>query len=416
MMLPAALRGQERPGVIELRHADELKGMTLQGVDVRELLGNVRLLQYLEDGGVIRVWADRALQYIAAERFELDGQVRVVRDSVTITANEGQYFGASRRVDMAGDVRLIRTGSVLTADFGEYYPDEQRAVFTGNVEVVDSASHLRCARLEYFEKDERSIATGQVSVLQRSDATTVFGDSLVNLDLEGRSVVEKNPMLMQVDSSSSGVVDTFLVMSDRMESLDDSVRTMIARGNVRMARSNLSAVCEDAVFDVAEDRITLTGEPVVWHEGNQLTGDSIFIQVRDRRLNSVLVRGHAMAISRADSLRPVRFDQLSGRYITMSFREGTVDRIEVDETATSLYYLYDDTTPNGMNVSSGNRIIIEFDEGVTDRIKVIGGVEGDYYPERMIEYHEPDHNLDGFRWIRERPLRRGLTLVMEEPA
>ncbi len=410
ILLPAVLLAQDRAGVIELRHADQLTGKTLGGVDVRELLGNVRLRQYLRDGGVVHVWADRALQYIAAERFEMDGQVRVVRDSVTITADQGEYFGAARRVDMSGNVRLVRTGSVLTSDFGEYFLDEKRAVFTGNVDMVDSASHLRCDRLEYFEEEERSIATGGVSVVQVSDGTTVFGDSLVNLDLEGRSIVEKNPLLMQIDTSASGVVDTFLVASDRMESIEDTVRTMIALGSVRMVRSNLAAVCTGAVFEVAEDLITLTGEPIVWHEGNQLTGDSIFISVQDRRLKSVWVRGHAMAVSSADSLRSARFNQLSGRYITMMFREGTVDRIEVDETARSLYYLYDDATPNGMNLSSGNRIVIEFEDGVTDKITVIGGAEGDYYPERMIEYKEADHNLDGFRWIRERPVRRGMTV------
>jgi len=411
-----AAQGQTRPrpGVVELRSADELNGKTLNGVEVRELLGNVHFLQYLKEGGVVKVWSDRALQYLTAERFELDGQVRVVRDSVVITANEGQYFGASRRIDVAGDVRLVRSGSVLTSDFGEYFPDEKRAVFTGQVEVVDSVSRLRCERLVYFEADDRSIATGNVSVEQFSDGTTVFGDSLVNYNLERRSIVEQNPRLMQIDSSADGVIDTFLVRSDRMESIDDSLRIMVAQGNVRMARSNLSALCDGAIFRVDEDMITLTGEPVVWHEGNQLTGDSIFIAVRDKRLNSVLVRGHGMAVSRADSLRAARFDQLSGRYITMTFSDGKVHRIEVDETATSLYYLYDDTAPNGMNISSGNRIIIEFDDGVTDRIKVIGGVEGNYYPERLIDRKESDYNLDGFRWFAQRPVRDGMELVIRE--
>ncbi len=414
LMSLAAVFAQDRSGVIQLLNADELKGRTISGAEVRELLGNVRFLQYLKDGGVVRVWSDRALQFIAAERLELDGQVRVRRDSVTITADAGQYFGTSRRVDMAGNVRLIRTGSVLTSEFGEYYPDEKRAVFTGAVEVRDSVSRLRCDRLEYFETDDRSIATGNVSVVQFSDGTTVFGDSLVNFDREGRSIVEKNPRLMQIDSSAGGTVDTFLVESDRMESLEQPENRMIALGNVRMARSNLSATCRGAVFHVDEDRITLTGEPVVWHEGNQLTGDSIFIMVRERRLNRVRVRGHGMAVSRADSVRKARFDQLSGRYITMFFSEGRVNRIEVDETATSLYYLYDGGIPNGMNISSGNRIIIGFDDGVTDQITVIGGVLGSYYPERLISYREADYNLDGFRWIRTRPVREGMRLVFRE--
>jgi lipopolysaccharide export system protein LptA len=249
-----------------------------------------------------------------------------------------------------------------------------------------------------------------VSVVQLEDGTTVFGDSLVNFESEGRTVVDKNPRLMQVDTSSAGEVDTLIVESDRMVSVQDSTRSMYALGNVRMARSNLAARCRDATFDVAGDRIILVGDPIVWHEGNQLTGDSITITVRERRLNSVLVRGHAMAVSRADSARTQRFDQISGRHITMTFREGKVDRIDVEETATSLYYVYDDVTPNGMNISSGNRIIIEFEDGRTNLVKVIGGVEGEYYPEKMIFSRESDYNLDGFRWVRQRPVRKGMKL------
>jgi hypothetical protein len=43
----------------------------------------------------------------------------------------------------------------------------------------------------------------------------------------------------------------------------------------------------------------------------------------------------------------------------------------------------------------------------------VGGVEGNYYPERMLVKHERAYNLDGFRWITDRPRRRQLSIIHE---
>ena len=96
----------------------------------------------------------------------------------------------------------------------------------------------------------------------------------------------------------------------------------------------------------------------------------------------------------------------------MYFAEKKVRQIDVEQTATSLYYLYDEAVANGANMSSGDRIIIDFSDGQVDRIKIIGGVQGEYYPERMVRNREGEYNLDGFKWFRTRPKRDGV--VMQE--
>ena len=411
-LLPRLAEAQGRPGVIELKSAQELKGRTIGDAEVRELIGNVHFIQFLREGGMVKVWTDRALQYLATERVELYNRVRVLRDSVLILADEGVYYGQERRVTMQGRVRLERSGSILTSQEGEYFPDERRAVFFGNVRVEDSASVLTCDRLFYWEDDQRSIAVGNVRVVQSADGTTVFGDSLVNFDREERAVVPRAARMIQTDSTADGGIDTLLVSSREMESVAGPARALLARDSVKISRSDLAARCGLATFLTAEDRILLAGDPVVWHGRNQLTGDTIEVRLTDRRLHSVVVRGRAMAVSRADSLRPQRFDQLTGRRLTMFFTEGKVRQIDVEGTATNLYYLYDDAAPNGANRSSGDRILMDFTDGQIDRIKVVRGAQGEYLPEKMVYGREAEYNLDGFHWYRTRPMRAGL--VMEE--
>ncbi|HTP80734.1 MAG TPA: OstA-like protein [Bacteroidota bacterium] len=405
---------QEGSKVIELRSARELKGRVVAGEEVRELIGNVHFVQQQESGGLVYVWCDRALRYMSQNKMELFGHVRVVRDSVTVTSDEGVYYADARRVEVHTGVRLERGGSVLTARNGIEFVDEKRFFFSVNVRLVDSASTVTSDTMTYLENEAESIAVGNVVAVNTANATTVFGDSLTHYDRLKFTVVLKKPRLMDIDTTSDGGVDTMVVVSRRMEMFQDTSQTFVAIDSVLMARGDLSARCGRATYLRRDGVIVLQYLPVVWHAENQISGDSIAIHLSDRRLRDVYVRGRAMAISRADSVLKNRFDQLTGRELTMYFAFGKIDHIDVERNATSLYYLFDNITPNGANKSSGDRIAIEFLLGKIDRIKVVGGVQGQYFPENMLAKREPDYNLDGFRWYATRPVRDGSRIVTVE--
>jgi hypothetical protein len=125
--------------------------------------------------------------------------------------------------------------------------------------------------------------------------------------------------------------------------------------------------------------------------------------VRDGKPQQVRVMGDAMAVSEADSAAAGRYNQLSGQEIILYFDGNRLGSIDVLRTATSLYYLFEEGHPNGLNRSSGNRVTIRFREGGIDSITLTENVEGKYIPERMVAGKEPDYNLPGFRWRKDRP-------------
>jgi lipopolysaccharide export system protein LptA len=399
--------------MIDLRSADVLNRREINGEEVRELIGNVHFIQTTASGERVRVWCDRAIRFMAQNKVDLFGNVKIVRDSVTITAPEGTYFADERRAEMRRNIRLQKGKTALSSRYGEHFVDEKRSLFRDDVRLQDSLSTVTCNALEYIESEQKSIATGNVVVVNTQNAITIFGDSLVHFDRREYTIVPKNPRMIQIDTSSAGVVDTFMVVSKVMHAYRDSTQRFIAEDSVSMARNDLSARCGRATYYAQRDLIILQEQPVVWQSQNQVTGDSIVIRLQDRRLSSVYVKGKAMAISRADSLRRNRFDQLTGKELTMYFSQNKLAHVDVVRNATSLYYLYEGAQPNGVNKSSGDRILIEFQDGTVDRIKIIGGVQGQYFPEKMIARRERDYNLDGFRWFDVRPRRRQLSIVNE---
>jgi lipopolysaccharide export system protein LptA len=409
-LLAASVLDAQGSRLIEVKSADVLHVRFIDGQEVRELIGNVHVIQS-SPGELMKIWCDTALRYMETNKIELFGHVKLVRDSVTLTSHQGVYYGNDRRAEMSKGVRLTRGGSVLTSKFGEYFAEAKRAHFTGRVHVVDSTSSTWSDALTYFESEEKSIAVGNVRVYNSENNLTVFGDSLIYFEKVKYTLLPRNPRMVQVDTSSSGALDTMLVTSDVMETYQDSLPRFIARGGVAMVRTDLAAVCKEATYFLKRDRIVLRGDPVVWHTENQLSGDSVVITTADRKLQSVYVSGRAVAVSRADSLLRQRYDQLTAREITMYFAAGKIAHIDAERNATSLYYLFDEGEPNGANRSSGDRIVMEFQDGKIDQIRIVGGVEGKYFPESMIAGKEPRLNLDGFRWITSRPKRQHLQIV-----
>ena len=397
IIVQVAAFGQERKPIV-LNYADSLVSRTIGGETARIVSGRVEFQQ----GNVI-VRCDQATQFLQSNKVVLVGNVKVFREHVTVSADRGVYYGNERRMDSEGNVRLQDGDVVLLADFGTYYPEEHRGHFLGNVTVNDTASVIQADELTYYEEDDRTIAQRNVRFIDDKNRMVIFGQRLEHEGTRGYTRVTELPRLLQIDTTAAGTVDTLVVTSRMMESIIDSTRRYIATDSVALVRGELASLSEMTTFYPEQDRITLRGDPTMWYARTQVSGDSIDIFLRDRRAHRVVVMGRVFVISLGDTLYPQRFDQVTGETMTMTFYEDKIERIEVNTTATSLYFLYDEGKPNGLNRSSGDSIIISFSDGLLRDLTVIGGVQGQYFPENMVAERESEYNLVGFDWKENRP-------------
>jgi lipopolysaccharide export system protein LptA len=399
--------------IIELRSADRLEGKMIDNEEVRDLIGKVHFVQTTSEGSLVKVWCDRALRFMKQNKIELYGNVKVIRDSITIRAKEGVYHGDQKRMEGKKGVQLLRGKSVLTAVNGVYYVEENRAHFLENVILIDTSSIITSNEMFYFEQERQSIAIGNVHVFETANAVHIYGDSLVYLEQQKTTYVYKKPRLVKIDTSSSGIIDTMVVISQLMQSIRDTIDRFVAVDKVQMVKGDMAARCGEATFYAKKDVIDMQDKPVIWSEENQVTADSIRIRMKDQKLQSLWAKHRSMVVSQADTAFPNRYNQLTGRELTMYFHVNKLKQVDVQKNASSLYYLYDNNAPNGMNKSSGDRIIIDFIDGQVDQIKVIGGIQGQYFPEKMILNREPEYNLDGFKLYTNRPKRFGSNIIIE---
>ncbi len=381
-----------------LDHADTLFVRMVDNEQVQELIGNVRMLQ-----GNVRITCDRALQYKSTGDVALHGHVVVTDDSLTLTAPRGNYFRADRRAEGFDRVELDDGTTHLSAAHGRYLVDPRRALFRTNVVVHDSASVITADSLTYDRNTRISQAYGHVTVTNEPDHVTIYGGYLENDPYREYSRVTQSPLLLQIDTSDTGQLDTLFVRSGVMESYRDSVKRLVATDSVRILRADLAASGERVQFFTTGDSIQLRMSPAVWYQRTQVTGDSINVYLRARQLHRVHVMGSAVAISQSDSLFPSRLDQLTGEQMDLAFAARRLSGIDVETRAISIYHLYEDTLANGLNRTSGDRIVMEFRNGKLRRIRIIGGVEGDYFPENMVRNREREYRVPGFLVREDRP-------------
>ena len=391
------LHAQNDDKVVILDHADSLVGGEMNGEPIKELTGNVKFTQ-----GKVTVRCRKAIQFLSSNKISLEGDVELLDSATRMVGVRGMYYSDDRIAEAFDRVMVEDANTILKADYGKYFVREKKAYFKNHVSVEDSGSVMTCDELTYFREPQKSIATGNVVIKNHERTMTITGNHFENFRKDHYSRMTEGPEFIEVDTSG-GHKDTLTVRGRVMESYQDSTERLIATDSVRLLRAELQGQSGYAVFFTKLDSIVLRQSPMIWYttdsgQQNQLSGDSIFLHLVKRKLDRIYVRGHAVALAEADSLYPDRYNQMTGQEIVMSFRDNKILRIDVNVTATSLYFLFDGKKPNGVNKTSGDQVRITFLNGKIDKLKVMNSVEGQYYPERLVAHKETEYNLPGFNW------------------
>lgn len=434
-------------------------GKTVNGEMVREFVGNVVLTQ-----GNIRVTCDQAIQYISRNDAELIGNVVATQDTLTITTSHAFYYGNQKMAESNSGVKLNDRKVILTADTGIYYFDQNKAIFNSNVKLFDTASTLTSDKLTYFKEDGKAIAVGRVKIVESkniikadslihfrdsrityafnnvriSDTTKssfIYGDHLEDYPSKSYSLIDKNPLYIQIDTSyvkevdtlSPGKNDTSIVMqldtlvikAKKMEAYRDTINIFKAEDSVEIVRGAFASRNGYTVYYRGKEEIVTyrlnreSPQPIIWYENSQLTGDSVTITLRENKIRKLTVNRNAFLLSQNEKYRK-RFDQLSGSKIIIYFNDNGIDLTEVFGGVHSIYYLYEDNSPNGLTKSSAESAKIFFENKKVSTVKLFGTPTSEYYPENKVEGSELAFTLPGYILYNNRPQKNELLSTLKD--
>jgi len=420
---------------------DSLIGKVLNGEAIREVYGNVVLTQ-----GNIRITCNKAIQFLLKNDAELIGNVVVVQENLTITTERGFYYGNLKKAETKSKVKLDDKKVILTADVGDYYFNEDRAYFQDHVVLYDTATTLTSNILNYYKNENRAVATDNVKIIDAENIITadtlehyrssritfasnrvkitnntnnivIYGDHLEDYAQRKYTVVNKNPIFIQVDTSytkqkdtlqivgqsdsAAIVIDTLVIKALVMESYRDTSNIFEAKDSVEIVRGSFASKNDYTIYYKDEDKIITkkigekSSQPELWYENSQITGDSIIIFLRESKIRLVEINNNSFIHSHNEIFQN-RFDQVSGDKIIIDFVDGAINKTEIFGSVYSIYYLYEEDTPNGLTKSSSQSAEITFSYNQVSEVRLFGSPTSDYYPENMVEGNEATYTLPQF--------------------
>jgi lipopolysaccharide export system protein LptA len=200
----------------------------------------------------------------------------------------------------------------------------------------------------------------------------------------------KKPLLQ--DSLSVNPADTVLT------------RVIKAFHNVKVFKTDMQAKADSLFYTSADSTLRWFKNPIIWSQGSQQTGDTIYLQLRNKKINSVQVIQNAFSVNvEKDSLK---FNQIKGKILTGFFKEGNLNSLYVDGNAESVYFTKteDGKKYDKMNQTISSRLKITFKNSEIADVVPIKNVEGATTPVADLK---GETILTGFIWKPElRPLSK----------
>lgn len=356
---------------------------------VRELSGNVRMRQ-----GSTQILCDYARQELWSGRAELEGNVCIFHGAVRMRMQRGEYRSTERRAWGQGNVVIEDSTTTLRAPLGIYELDSQRAIFYRGVELRDSAATVTADSILYLRRTTERYAWGNVRVDFFRDCIRVEGDSAYQDPLKNTAWVSGRCFLVEWDSTATR--DTLYLLAERLILSRDTMAEQVhARGNVRILRGAVAAVA-DSAWVWERDSMRLEGNPIVWADSAQLSGNVITAALRHGRVERVGAQGNAALGVVEDSLS-LAPHQLVAETITLRFDGDSLRAVSGSRSVHTLYFLRTaEGAPDGLTRVASDSVAIVLLAGRIERSAWYGSVQSEYVPEHRVQPNE--RYLQGFRW------------------
>lgn len=204
------------------------------------------------------------------------------------------------------------------------------------------------------------------------------------------------PKKGDVDSLINQATKTALANHDSDSLVSDTAETriVIAYHDVRIFKSDLQAIADSAYFGYPDSIIRCFGKPMFWAQGSQLSADTIYMQLKNQKMDNMLLQNKAFVVS--TELDSTKYNQVKGKKIAGFFSNNKLDRISVDGNAESIYYTVENNKFTGMARSISGRIKVLFSDNKMTDVISIRKASTTYYP--ISKAPDDQEFLEGFIW------------------
>lgn len=345
----------------------------------------------------------------------------VQMDSIFMTADTLFSKMILRSTYIPKNFKLSRDGGELDVEVDEDYGDDNDSTDTDFTAGLDSLQQqgdtlgkkeintdapqkkIKDKQAVLKEKNKQEPKKG-IPNTDKITAKPVVKD-LNRFELEKNSkadsILRKNAVVPKADYSDQIFNKALKAAKNNHEkpaAPPDTAKTRIVKAyhNVRMFKSDFQAVADSVYYGMADSMFRLMGKPMIWAEKSQISGDTIFLQFVNQKLDNTLIVGNAFMVNA--TLDSAKYNQLKGRKITGFFDKNSLERMFVDGNAENIIYVVNEETNVATELfhDRSSRIKIYMENNKLKEYVSIRKVDGKVYP--IAQLTQEKEFLPGFIW------------------
>jgi len=366
---------------------------------------------------------------------------KLVRNKTVLTSTEGLYYGETRDVIFRKKVELIDPENNIITDTLEYNTYSQLTNFISPSKIITGSRVISTSNGNYntgtrkgylydrsniddstyhFIADEMALDDSLQMGEFKGNAIYTSKDSL-GFDLTANNIkankqkstflATENPLLLIKQKKDTLYIAADTLYAGKISDLKrkipparDAVGVITdttlnkyfeAYHNVKIYSDSLQGKADSLFYSLSDSTIRLISDPIIWANDNQITGDTMYLFVKNKKPEQLYVFENAFAINKIDTTQ--NYNQLKGNKLNVWFEEGEIHKMNAKGNAENIYFPLDNDK-NFIGVNHSNAQIIEVYFENTEPAKVVfkNQLIGKMTP--LNQTPKEDLIIRGFKW------------------
>ncbi len=346
---------------------------------------------------------------------------KIVQKEDTLTSIFGYYYSGEKMLHFRKDVVLLNPKYTINSDTLKYKTTTEIAYFLGPTTIVSDENTIYCENGWYDTQKDISQFNQHAKITSKEqtitgdsiyyDRATGFGKAMQNIEVrdtiqevvitgdygeffrKDENTVVTGKALMKQDMDG----DTLYLHADTLKTTLDTVtdmRTLFAYHKAKFFKSDFQGMCDSLVYSYKDSLISLFRLPVLWNDSNQLTADTVYLQMANGKMDEMRMRNTAFIISSEDT---AHFNQIKGKNMFGYFKDSKLYKVRVIGNGQTLYYAKEEDKPiENVNKAESSDMLIFIDSSKVQTITFITKPDATLFP--LKELAKEELKLKDFSW------------------
>ncbi|MCO6173766.1 OstA-like protein [Flavobacterium sp. NRK F10] len=336
--------------------------------------------------------------FVQSKKYQFNTKVVVTNPKAKIETNHLDFYEESGHAYVFGPSTITNEGNVIYTENGFYDTKNNTGKLLKNSTITYDNKIIEGDDLYYDQSRNFSRAVNNVKItdtinnmVAKGHYAEMWRDPVTRKDsiiLTKRAVV-----ITKVEDDSLYMHGKKILVTGPPED-----RTIRAFNNVRFYKTDMSGKC-DSIHSNNKTALTqLIGNPVLWNNENQMTGDVMHLigNNQTEQLDSLKVLNNAFLVQK-DTLSQNGYNQMKGQNLFGKFRDNKLSEVDLVKNTESIYYIYnDDNELIGIDKKKCSKINMQISNNQIETVTAFDKIESNLYPES--EFPENARRLRGFIW------------------